>query len=46
MSTKGNLHYENNKKDNTYIKMGIPHWKGYEMGNTFIYHNKKSLCPM
>ncbi len=27
-------------------KWQIPHWKGYGMGNTFIYHNKKSLCPM
>jgi hypothetical protein len=27
-------------------KWQIPYWKGYGMGNTLIYHNKKSLCPM
>jgi len=25
--------------------MGNLHSKGYGMGNTLIYHNKKSLCP-
>jgi len=27
-------------------KWQILHYSGYGMGNTFIYHNKKSLCPM
>ncbi len=34
------------KKTIPISKWQIPRWKGYGMGNTFIYHNKKSFCPM
>ncbi len=27
-------------------KWQIPRYNGYGMGNMFIYHNEKSLCPM
>jgi hypothetical protein len=33
------------KKTIPTLKWQIPHWKGYGMGSTFIYHNKNHCVP-